>query len=362
MTQRERQILQLIEADPMISQQDIADRLGITRSSVAVHISNLIKKGIIAGKGYVLRSSSYVVVVGGANVDIGGRSAAALVAADSNPGVVTTSLGGVGRNIAHNMSLMGLDVRMLTAYGDDLNGQRLATSCSELGIDISHALHLTGATTSTYLYLTDEKGEMALAVSDMGICDRITPQYLAANLPLLQNAQIVICDTNIPAEALEYLANNLTVPLFVDPVSTSKAEKLRPILSKIHTLKPNALEAELLSGVPIREDADIAAAADRLLQLGVHRLFISLGAKGVYAAMGDQRLWLRNLPGTMVYTTGCGDAFMAALVWAYLEGMDLESSAVAGLAAGAIAMESSQTINPAMGSEALLERMSKKTD
>ena len=55
MTQRERQILQLIEADPMISQQTIADELGITRSSVAVHISNLMSKGHIAGRGYVLR-------------------------------------------------------------------------------------------------------------------------------------------------------------------------------------------------------------------------------------------------------------------------------------------------------------------
>ena len=63
MTQRERQILQLIEADPMISQQEIADRLGITRSSAAVHISNLMKKGCIAGKGYVLRSGSYAAVL-----------------------------------------------------------------------------------------------------------------------------------------------------------------------------------------------------------------------------------------------------------------------------------------------------------
>ena len=52
MTQRERQVLQLIEADPLISQQDIAAKLGITRSSVAVHIANLTKKGCIAGRGY----------------------------------------------------------------------------------------------------------------------------------------------------------------------------------------------------------------------------------------------------------------------------------------------------------------------
>lgn len=357
MTQRERQILQLIEADPMIQQQDIAERLGITRSSVAVHISNLIKKGCIAGKGYVLRTGSYAVVVGGVNVDIGGRSFAPLVASDSNPGSVSVSLGGVGRNIAHNMSLMGVDVRLLTAYGDDLNGERVAASCSELGIDISHALRIPGGTTSTYLYLTDPEGEMALAVSDMEICKKITPAYLAANLPLLQNAQVVVADCNIPAESLQYLAENCTAPLFIDPVSTTKAEKLRPILNKIHTLKPNKLEAALLSGVEIETREDVARAADKLLEMGIHRVFISLGADGVYAAMGQERLWLPNIPGKMVNTTGCGDAFMAALVWAYLEGSSLEATAKAGLAAGSIAMESGETINPAMSASALKTRM-----
>ena len=356
MTQRERQILQLIEADPMISQQAIAEALGITRSSVAVHISNLTKKGCIAGKGYVLRTGSYAVVVGGVNVDICGRSFAPLVEADSNPGVVSSSLGGVGRNIAHNMSLMGLDVRLLTAFGDDQNGQRVAASCSELGIDASRALRIPGATTSTYLYLTGPDGEMALAVSDMEVCRRITPEYLAGNLPLLQRAQVVVADANIPGESLRYLAENCSVPLFVAPVSTAKADKLRPILPRIHTLKPNALEASILSGEEIHSDADVERAADRLLQMGVHRLFLSLGSRGVYAAMGKERLWLNNLPGSMVNTTGCGDAFMAALVWAYLEGMNLKDTALSGLAAAAIAMESPETINPAMSAEAIKAR------
>lgn len=360
MTQRERQILQLIESNPMISQQELAEELGITRSSVAVHISNLMSKGHIAGRGYVLRSGSYVVVVGGVNVDIGGKSFAPLVAEDSNPGTVHVSLGGVGRNIAHNLSLMGTDVRMLTAFGDDVNGQRVAASCSELGIDLSHALRIVGGTTSTYLYLTDEKGEMALAVSDMEICKKITPAYLASNLNLLQNAQVIIADANIPLESLIYLAENCTVPLFCDPVSTTKAEKLRPILSKIHTLKPNKLEAELLSGVKIETKADVERAAEKLLELGVHRLFISLGAEGVYAAMGAERLWLPKLSGEMVNTTGCGDAFMGAIGWAYLEGMDLKETALAGLAAGAIAMESAETINPAMSATAIRNRMNNK--
>lgn len=357
MTQREQQILQLIEENPMISQQDLAQRLGITRSSAAVHISNLIKKGIIAGKGYVLSTGSYAVVVGGVNVDIGGRSFAPLVASDSNPGTVSVSLGGVGRNIAHNLRLMGTEVKLLTAYGDDMNGQRVESSCAALGIDLKHAQKISGMNTSTYLYLTDPEGEMALAVSDMAICDKITPDYLAANMTLLRGARVVVADTNIPRESLQFLAKNCTAPLFIDPVSTTKAEKLRGLLPFIHTLKPNRLEAELLSGVPIRKREDVAAAAKALRDMGVQRVFISMGGEGVYAADESGDVLLPPVPGNMVNTTGCGDAFTAALVWSWMEELPLAETARAGSAAGSIAMESAETINPNMSAEALRERM-----
>ena len=358
MTQRERQILNLIAANPMISQQELADTLNITRSSVAVHISNLLKKGYIAGKGYVLRTGSYAVVVGGVNVDIGGRSHAKLVAADSNPGRVSISLGGVGRNIAHNMSLLGLDVKLLTAMGQDVYGNRIAESCKALGIDASHALRVSDCTTSTYLYIADEAGEMAMALSDMEICDRITPSYLAANQQILQNAQVIVADANIPAETLVYLAENCTAPIFCDSVSTIKAEKLRPILSKIHTLKPNWLEAELLTGMAIHSKAEAEAAAKVLLDRGVQRVFLSMGSEGMYAATAEEQCWMANIPGNMVNTTGCGDSVMAALVWAWMNDLDLKESLRAGLAAGAITMESTETINPAMSATALKLRMS----
>ena len=359
MTQRERQILNLIAANPMISQQELADSLDITRSSVAVHISNLLKKGYIAGKGYVLRTGNYAVVVGGVNVDIGGRSHAKLVEADSNPGKVSITLGGVGRNIAHNMSLLGVDVKMLTAIGEDVYGNRIAESCRTLGIDASRALRVSDCATSTYLYIADEAGEMAMALSDMEICDRITPSYLSANQQVLQNAQVVVADTNVPTETLVYLAENCSAPIFCDPVSTIKAEKLRPVLNKIHTLKPNRLEAELLSGVEIHGKADAEAAAKVLLDKGVQRVFLSMGTEGMYAATAETQIWMENIPGDMVNTTGCGDSVMAALVWAWMNDLDLEETLKAGLAAGSITMESSETINPAMSATALKLRMSK---
>lgn len=327
------------------------------RSSVAVHISNLMKKGHIAGKGYIVSSAPYAVVVGGVNMDIGGVSAAPLVPADSNPGAVRMSLGGVGRNIAHNMALLGLDVRLLTAFGDDLYAQRIAASCGELGIDISRSLQVPGGRTSTYLFIADEKGEMELALSDMDIYRHITPAFLAARTALLQNAQLVVVDANIPAEAIAWIADHVTPPVFADPVSTAKAERLRPVLGKLHTLKPNRIEAELLSGVAITDEAGLNRAADKLLETGLRRVFLSLGGDGVLAADHSGRVRLPCLPGNRVNTTGCGDAFMAALAWAYLEGTDLEGTALAGSAAASIAMESGETINEAMSAQALAQRM-----
>ncbi len=358
MTQRERQILNWIEADPMISQQELADRAGITRSSVAVHISNLMKKGCIAGKGYIVTRSPYVTVVGGMNMDIGGRPYKKLVAKDSNPGAVRMSPGGVGRNIAHNMSLLGLDVRLLTAFGDDVYAQKLAAVCGELGIDISQSPVIPGGHTSTYLFVNDESGDMQLAVSDMDIYDHLTPQVLQSRRQLLDGSQVVVLDTNLPAETVAWVAENCRAPIFADPVSTAKAEKLRPVLGRLHTLKPNRIEAELLSGVAISDDASLRRAADALLETGLHRVFISLGADGVFAAdRSGQVLHLPAPEGNIVSTTGCGDSFMAALAWAYLQGSDLERSARAGLAASTITMASADTINPAMSEEALLAHL-----
>lgn len=357
MTIRERQILNWIEENPMISQEELARKAGITRSSVAVHVSNLMKKGYISGRGYVLNNASYAAVVGGVNIDIGGHPFQKPVRKDSNPGRVSISLGGVGRNIAHNMSLLGMRVRFLTAFGDDLHAHRIEASCADLGIDISHARRVPGASTSTYLFLTDEEGDMELAVSDMEICERITPEYLAANLSLLNNAQVVVADGNLPEESLVYLAEHCTAPIFADPVSSAKAGKFKAILGKLNTLKPNRIEAELLSGVEIHDGQSMRRAAEKLLETGLHRVFLSLGAEGVFAANHSECIRFPCADAEVCNTTGAGDAFMAALVWAYLEGMDLRETILAATAAAAIATESEETINAALSADGLKERM-----
>ena len=358
MTQRERQLLEWIRENPMISQQELADKAGITRSSVAVHISNLMKKGCITGKGYIVRTAPYVAVVGGVNMDIGAVSAGKLVARDSNPGHVTTSLGGVGRNIAHNLCLLGQQTAMVTVMGDDDFGRRVQENARDIGLDLSASAVLPDCRTGTYLYICGPDGDMALAVNDMAIYDRMTPDFLRQRLDFINGADLVVLETNLPEDSIRWLCDNCRAPILADPVSTIKAEKLRPVLGKLAALKPNRLEAELLSGVKITDDVSLHRAADALLKTGLHRVFISLGADGVFAAdHSGQSLQLPALKGGIVSTTGCGDAFMAALAWAYLQGSDLEKSARAGRAASTITMASADTISAVMSEDALLRHM-----
>ena len=122
-------------------------------------------------------------------------------------------------------------------------------------------------------------------------------------------------------------------------------------------MKPNRPEAALLTGVKIETDDDLPRAAQAFLDLGLKYAIISLGSRGVYFDDGCERGVLPCFEGPIVNTTGCGDAFMAAVARAFLDGADLETAAKRGLAASAIAMESADTINPAMSLTAVAERI-----
>lgn len=354
-TDRERQILHWIEENPLISQQELADLAGITRSSAAVHISNLTKKGLIQGKGYILQKKPYIVVIGGVNMDICGRPYQPLVMRDSNPGTTFLSAGGVGRNIAHNLALLDEDVKLITAFGSDGYASQLSEECHRIGIDTSQSFTIPNGVTSTYLFITDEHGDMELAVSDMGIYEHLTPELMATRIDFINRASLCICDTNLPQNTLEYLAAHCQCPLFADTVSTTKAKKLKGLLGKIHTLKPNLIEAEELTGIKIADENSLRAAAECFLKQGMQQVFISLGEEGVYAANNHEHLHLPSFPCEIVNTTGAGDSFVAALAWAWRQQLPLRDIARAGMASASICIASESTISPHISCEHILE-------
>ena len=281
------------------------------------------------------------VVIGGANMDICGSPSGKLIAEDSNPGAVSVRPGGVGRNIAHNLCLLGLDVSLITALGGDIFSAGLLESCRALGMDMRMARSLPERRSSTYLYVTDESGDMHVGISDMDIVESVSPEWLSQHIARINRADAVVIDANLPEASIAYLAANCTAPMIADPVSTVKALRLKSILPRLRAIKPNALEEECLTG---QRDPERAALA--LVDRGVQRVFISLGAQGMIAADKKELLRLPGLATRVVNSTGAGDAATAAIVLAGIRGMGLRDAALLAQKAGAVTCRSESANAP----------------
>ncbi len=154
MTERELEILEILKNDPLISQESLAQKLVITRSGVAAHIHNLMKKGYIKGKGYILNDIKFVTVIGGNNIDILGIPKEKLIVQNSNPGKISYTYGGAGHNIAYALTKYDVSNYFISVYGNDINGERFINHCREHKIDIQCCEKIHGAHTSSFMYST----------------------------------------------------------------------------------------------------------------------------------------------------------------------------------------------------------------
>lgn len=302
--------------------------------------------------------NDYVAVIGAANIDVGGQPHRQLVYKDSNTGRISIGYGGVGRNISHNLSLLGVPVKLFTSVGGDALGRDLLEHCNSLGIDTSEALVKQNEVSSMYIFINDDIGDMALALSDVKIDRSLTPEFLATKMDIINNAKIVVIDCNVSAEAFEYIANNCTAPIFVDPVSQDQARKIGKNLGKINTIKPNILEAEFLTGMTIGTIVDAKAAAKALLDTGIERVFLSMSHEGILVADKNNMTVVPSCDTNIVCTTGAGDSSMAAIVWSYFNDVeDIVIAARAANAAGSLTIQSESTIHPDMSAELILNKI-----
>ena len=347
MTKREQQIINAIKINPLISQSQLAEIIGISRSAIASHITNLIAKGIIEGRGYVVAAQKFCVAIGGANMDILGKPDADISANSSAPGSVTSSPGGVARNIAENIARLGDKCYLIAAVGDDSRGRQLVEMSNSAGVDTSQVFSITGQSTSCYLSIIDSDSEMQLAIADMKILQQLTPERLQKQLPLLKQASLIVLDTNISPQLMQFLFSNLhDTQFFVDTVSIAKAEKITPFLQYVHSIKPNLLEAEKISGIKISHPRQLPELADWFHSRGVQRIYISLGERGLFYSDGQLQKLVRLPALEITNSNGAGDAMMAALCHCQMLGIDIEKSAYFALAAANCALATKATINP----------------
>ncbi len=305
----------------------------------------------------------FVVVLGGANMDISGSTAQPLVLSDSNPGRIRCAPGGVARNVAENLARLGNSTRLLTAVGSDLYGRSLLDATRAAGVDVHGSWVLEGESTSTYLSLHGPDGDMSVAVNDMGILECITPERLALRAPWVPQAAALVVDCNVSAQTLDWLfANRGDTPVYVDAVSAFKCTRILPWLAHVHLLKVNRLEAQALCHFDIYDDASIVRAGQCLHALGVEHVVLSLGERGVYwSGRNAGQGWHGALPCTVVNATGAGDALMAGLVHSLVSQQELHAAIPFALGCAAMTLASSQANHPGLSVTAVVQCMHNAT-
>lgn len=357
MSKQEEKILEIIKNKPTIEQSEIAKLLGIKRSTVAVHISNLQKQGYIEGKGYILAKEEYVLGIGATNIDIYGKSKIRIQTHYDHPATIVSDVGGVTRNILTNLSKLNVNTKIITALGNDMNAQTVINDFKKNNIDSKNVIVVEDDATGVFMQVQDENNDMYLAVCDMSCLDSITPEYINKNKNILLNAKIIVIDTSIKDETIKEIINICKdkVPIYADPISDNYAKKLKPYIPYLTAIKPNRTELESISDIKINNEKDLEKACNKLINKGLKKIFVSNGKDGIlYIDNQNVKIKRKLKPiNKMVNASGAGDAAMAAILYGEANNLTIEKTIDYALAAGMAAIKSKTTINNDMSIDLL---------
>lgn len=286
-----------------------------------------------------------ITVIGAANVDITATPLGRYIPCDSNPSRVEIAYGGVGRNIAHNLCLMGQQVRLFTVFGDDSIALSLRDDCRRLGMSVDPILEIAGARSNYFICVNDHNGEMQAGAADMELMQHLTPAMVSTHIAGINASDAVVADCNVNAGVLQYLAEHCTAPLYIDATSAVKAVKIKSMLDVKREapliVKVNLTEARAILG----HKGDIEAIGQWFIDSGVTRVYITMGANGAYCHDGKHGFAVSAEPVAVVNATGAGDAFMAAVVHAEAQGLDMMQAAQLGVHAASLALQSPTAVN-----------------
>lgn len=304
----------------------------------------------------------YVLVFGVSICDIFGFTDNRFKSHDSNPGCVKMSFGGVCRNIAENMSRIGMNTKFISIVGDDERGRNILEHAKSMNFDMSDSLVVKGGSTPTYLAILDETGEMVSAIVDLKIADHFTEEFIDSKAEIIKNSEYMFFDAD-NAEILEYIVSKYQgcSKFVLDPVSAAKAKTVKHLLKYFHTVKPNRHEAEAFCGFEVKTYEDVRKAGQYFLNQGIQNVFISLDADGIYYNNGTEEGIVKANNVSVINVTGAGDSFVAGIGHGYVNSLSVKETVKFAVAMSTITISHEETIHPEMGYE-LVEKYINQLD
>ncbi len=302
---------------------------------------------------------SKITIIGAANIDLFGYPKEKLIYKDSNTGTLEIIFGGVGRNIAENLSRLGFKVEFLSVFGQDDFAKRITQSCRALDISIEHCKIIKNQTTSVFMAIMDDRNDLAIGLDAMSIYDQVPDSFILDNLDVINQNDFCILETNMPKRILELVTNKLPhIHFALDAVSGKKALKAKSILNKLSILKCNLLEAELLSDIKVNGEKDYKDIVLYFIDLGVSKVFITLGKNGI--VYGDSKGFYKMEINYLnpINTTGAGDSFMAGLLYGEIQKFDIHKMVKFANACAQMTVQHKKTVHPDINENLILKIIS----
>lgn len=258
--------------------------------------------------------SKPVICIGAALVDELFHATSEMLLATTNDATVTKTAGGVSRNIAHQLAILGVPVQLITVVGNDSDGEWIKKGCYDAGVKMDASITKDGLT-GKYTGILNVDGSLFSAFLTNAANHLITPEHLAAHTDLLCTASYILADANISVDTAEWLlafSQQTGIPFILEPVSVPPARKFRHVnLGGLYMVTPNEDELPVLCS----EQATMTQMQiEELLDNGVHNIWLHNGKMGSALYKKDKAITLHAPNIEVRDCTGAGDGSLTGFI------------------------------------------------
>lgn len=359
LNENEKTILAFIRNNPYIAQQELANQIGLSRSSVANIISGLVRKDYLVGKAYILVEKKPVVCIGAANIDRRYQLKQSLSLGVTNEVKEMFSVGGCARNVAENLGRLGIEPTLLSIASDDACWHEIKEHSAHF-MDISHVDLIKNEATGSFAEVISEKGNIEFSLTDMDIYQNMTPDWLSKHFSLLKEAEYLVADLNLPKETLELLIsfkNKYEIPLVLISVSIPKMKNLPINLKGVDLFVVKYDESEAFLEMSINTKEEMKQAALKWITFGLKNVVVTKNDEMVTYVTDKKKIFQyknTNEP-QRTYNWGLNEAGCAGVIYAYKKKKSIKDRIVAGLVNSYHTSKTTHLIRPNL-SAAQLER------
>lgn len=255
-----------------------------------------------------------IICIGAALVDEFFHATENILNATTNNAHVTKTAGGVARNIAHQLALLGVPVQLISVFGNDSDGHWLKQVCTHAGVQLDGCVTIEGLS-GKYTGILDRDGSLYTAFLTNAAIQLISPSHLQQQRALLETAGYILADANVSVETMEWLlafSKETGIPFIIEPVSVPPASKLAALqLEGLYLVTPNEDELPVMCG---EESGSTKKQVEELLNRGVQQIWLHNGIHGSSIVSKEKSVSLHASLVEVVDCTGAGDGSLSGFL------------------------------------------------